>query len=217
MSIGFTCFKVDMVLARWCLVSTRHLVFRSNTYFCFFRPENVMSHGLRVVRVPFWQTSAGLSSGEWFPSGHSILHWLSTAEMVVLLEQGWATPGPSGSRLLLVMDDGGYCAHWGLQFFKNVSVSQYNHISEVYRQFLGFHQLVCALTCNVNYCTWYRLVCGFPNHAQSTEFTTGILESSGKNMWHWISGNRKHLSSILRAMAKAVNTYVHVIFFFFFL
>ena len=71
--------------------------------------------------------------------------------------------------------------------------------------------LVCALTCTVNCGTLYRQVCAFPNHVQSTEFTTGGLQLSCRNISRMISGNRMHLSSILSFMAKAVNTYVHVI------
>ncbi len=68
--------------------------------------------------------------------------------------------------------------------------------------------LVCALKCTVNSKTLYRQVCAFPNHVQSTEFTTGRLQSS------IISGNWMHLSSILSVMAKAMNTNVHVIFIY---
>jgi len=50
------------------------------------------------------------------------------------------------------------------------SVPRYNPVSEVYRQFLELHGLVCALACTVNCGT---LVRAFPNHVQSTEFTTG--------------------------------------------
>jgi len=89
---------------------------------------------------------------------------------------------------------------------------KYNPVSAVYRQFLELHGLDCALTCIVNCGTLYRQVCAFPNHVQSTEFTTGGLQSSYRNVSRMISGNRMHLSSILRVMAKAANTYVHVNF-----
>ncbi len=92
------------------------------------------------------------------------------------------------------------------------SVPQYDPVSEFYRQFLGLHGLVCALTCTVNCGTLYRQVCAFPNHVQSTEFK---FQSSCRNISRMISGNRMHLSSILSVMAKTVNTYVHVIFSFF--
>ena len=70
--------------------------------------------------------------------------------------------------------------------------------------------LVCALTCTVNCGTLYRQVCAFPNHVQSTEFTTGGLQLSCRNISRMISGNRMHLSSILSFMAKAVNNYVQL-------
>ncbi len=89
---------------------------------------------------------------------------------------------------------------------------KYNPVSAVYRQFLDLHGLDCALTCIVNCGTLYRQVCAFPNHVQSTEFTTGGLQSSYRNVSRMISGNRMHLSSILSVMAKAANTYVHVNF-----
>ena len=54
-----------------------------------------------------------------------------------------------GSKLLSFTDDGGHCAHWDLQCCRNVSVPRYNPVSEVHRQFLGLHGLVCALTCTV--------------------------------------------------------------------
>ncbi len=75
--------------------------------------------------------------------------------------------------------------------------------------------LVCALTCTVNCGTLYRQVCAFPNHVQSTEFTTGGLQSSCRNISRMISGNRMHLSSILSVMSKAMNKYVIFSFFLF--
>ena len=38
----------------------------------------------------------------------------------------------------------------------------------LYGQFLGFHGRVSALTCTVNCGTWYRKVCFFLNHVQSS-------------------------------------------------
>lgn len=60
-----------------------------------------------------------------------------------------------------------------------------------------------------------RQVCVFPNHVPKTEFTTGGLRSTCKNTWKMISGNRMHLISILSVMAKAVNSYICVIFLLF--
>ncbi len=102
---------------------------------------------------------------------------------------------------------------WDLQCPR--SVPRYNLVSEVYRQFLGLHGLVCSLTCTVNCGTLYREVCAFQNHVQSTEFTTGGPQSSCRNISRILSGNRMLLSSILSIMAKAVNTYIHVILSFF--
>ncbi len=110
---------------------------------------------------------------------------------------------PGGSKLLPFTDYGGHCAHWDLQCCRIFSVPflrsvpRYNPVSAVYRQFLGLHGLVCALTCTVNCGILYRQVCAFPNHVQSTEFTTGGLQSSCRNISRMISGNRMHLSSIL--------------------
>ena len=47
--------------------------------------------------------------------------------------------------------------------------------------------LICALTCTVNCGTLYRQVCAFPNHVQSTEFTTGGLQLSCRNISRMIS------------------------------
>ena len=41
------------------------------------------------------------------------------------------------------------------------------------------------------------------------------LQSGCRNFWRMISGNRIHLSSLLRVMANAVNTYATVLFLFF--
>ena len=41
----------------------------------FIRQENLVSHGLRVLRVPFSELQAGCHepfTEEWLPSGHSI-------------------------------------------------------------------------------------------------------------------------------------------------
>ena len=74
--------------------------------------------------------------------------------------------------------------------------------------------LVCALTCTVNCGTLCRQVCAFPNHVQSTEFTTGGLHLSCRNTSRMMSGNRMPLSSILNFMAKAVNTCYCTCYFF---
>ncbi len=77
---------------------------------------------------------------------------------------------PGGSKLLFT-DDGGHSAHWDLKCCRMFSVTflksvpRYNSVSEVYRQFLGLHGLVCALTCTVNCGTLNRQVYAFTNHA----------------------------------------------------
>lgn len=77
-------------------------------------------------------------------------------------------------------------------------------VSEVYRQFLGLHGLVCAVTCTVSY-------------VQSAEFTTGGLQIKLEK--HQTDdryrGNTIHLNLVLSIMAKAINTYVNLIFSFF--
>jgi hypothetical protein len=56
-----------------------------------------------------------------------------------------------------------------------------------------------------------------PNHVQSIQFTTGGLKSSCRNISRKINGNRVHLSSILRLIAKGLNTSVNKVFLFFIL
>ena len=51
-------------------------------------------------------------------------------------------------------------------------------LSEFYRQFLGLHGGVSALTNTVNSGKLYRKVCFFLNLVQSIEFATGELQSS---------------------------------------
>lgn len=69
---------------------------------------------------------------------------------------------PSGSKLLPLRDNGGYCADWGL-FCIIPQICALIH-SDVCRQLLGLHGLVCPLTCAVNYGTIDRQVCAFPNY-----------------------------------------------------
>ena len=57
----------------------------------FIRVENLLSHGLRVLYMPFGKLQAGCHvpfTEELLPSGHSTIKvdWWSAAEMVVLLE-----------------------------------------------------------------------------------------------------------------------------------
>ena len=87
------------------------------------------------------------------------------------------------------------CRHFSVPFPR--SVPRYHPVLEVYRQFLGLHGLVCALTCTEKAPQFYRQVCAFPNHVQSTEFNISGLQLSCTNISRIISGNRMHLSSIL--------------------
>jgi len=114
---------------------------------------------------------------------------------------------PGGSKILPFMYDGGHCAHWDLQLCSYLSIAfprsvpWYNPVSEVYRQLLGLHVLVCALTCTANNgtslkkCVLFQII------------TNQLNLPVCRNFWRMISGNRMHLSSLLRVMANAVNTY----------
>ena len=77
------------------------------------------------------------------------------------------------------------------------SVPQHNPVLELYGHYLWPHVLIFALACTVNCGTIYGQVCAFPNHVQSIEFTTGVLQSSCRNISRMVNGNRMHLSSIL--------------------
>ena len=96
------------------------------------------------------------------------------------------------------------------------SVPWHNPVSEIYGQFLWPRGLAFALTRTVNCGTLYRQLCAFPNHVQSTEFTTGGLQSSWRNISRMINGNRMHLSSISSLILKGLNTYVNKVFLFIF-
>ena len=65
-----------------------------------------------------------------------------------------------------------------------------------------------ALTFTVNCGTLYGQVCAFPNDVQSFEFTTGGLQSSGRNISRMINGNKMHLSSTSSLIAKGLTTCV---------
>ena len=128
---------------------------------------------------------------EWLPSGHSTI-------------QAW---------LVDCCRDG--CPSGRLSSLHRGTLELWQSDHQVYRPQSTANLtscLVCALTYTVNCGTLYSQVCAFPNHFQSTEFTTGGLQLSYRNISRMISGNRMHLSSILSFMATAVNTYVHVIF-----
>lgn len=110
-------------------------------------------------------------------------------------------------KLLPFMDYWGCCAHWDLQSCRNVSVRfprsapRYNPVLEVYRQLLELHGVVCALHSQL-----WDLIQTSVGGVQSTEFTTGRLQTSCRNIWQESGGNQMHLSSVLCVMIKAVNT-----------
>lgn len=126
-----------------------------------------------------------LRSGFIWPLYHT---GLSVPEMVVLLE---------GSPLSTEQCRSCQSDHWVLAYLPDLdpstlipqigisvpfsrSVPQYNPynpVSEVYRQFLGCHGFVCALTYTVSYENLHRQVCAFSNHVVSTEFSTNGLQS----------------------------------------
>ena len=59
-----------------------------------------------------------------------------------------------------------------------------------------------ALTCTVNCGTLYRQVFSFPNHAQSSEFATGGLQSSCWNVSRLINGKNYHCMPPLSTSRK---------------
>ena len=70
------------------------------------------------------------------------------------------------------------------------SVPQQYPVSELCWQFLWPHGSIVALIGIFSCETLYRQVCAFPNHVQSTEFTTVGLKDTSK----MIKSNRRHLS-----------------------
>lgn len=110
-------------------------------------------------------------------------------------------------KLLPFLDYWGCCAHWDLLSCRNVSVRfprsapRYNPVLEVYRQLLELHGVVCALHSQL-----WDLMQTSVGGVQSTEFTTGRLQTSCRNIWQMTGGNQMHLSSVLCVMIKAVNT-----------
>lgn len=162
-----------------------------------------------------------LSTDERWSSDRVTIGFLVTSLTKALLPWLLSLYGrPAPGRVLVVYgftDDGCHCAHWDLQSSRIFSVPfprfvpPDNPVSEDYRQFLWLHAWFVLWHALSNCGTLYRQACAFPNHVQSTEFTTGGLQLSCRNISRMISGNRMHLSSILSFMAKAVNTYVRVI------
>jgi hypothetical protein len=59
--------------------------------------------------------------------------------------------------------------------YPSPDMSHHNSILEIYRQVLGLHDIVYALTCTVNNGTLYIQVCFFLNRVQAIELATGGL------------------------------------------
>ena len=131
-----------------------------------------------------------------FSSLHRAMLELCQSDHRVFYPSGWVASSrksPGGSKLLPFTDDGGHCAHWDLQYY---SLSQRCASIQSCLGGLQTIALTCVLTCTVNYGTFYRKVCSFPNHDKSTEFIT--VESGCRNFRRMISGNKIHLNSLLR-------------------
>ena len=169
---------------------------------CLIRPENFVSHGLRVLQVHFGKLQAGCHvpfTKEWLPSGHSTIPaWL------VDCCRGGCPSGRFSSlhrgTLELWQSD-----HWVLprRPLCSLGPSKQQKFFCTLPQICSSRQsclwglqtipltsrLVCALTCTVNCGTLYRLEYAFPKHVQSAEFTTGGLQLSCRNISRMISGN----------------------------
>jgi hypothetical protein len=61
-------------------------------------------------------------------------------------------------------------------FLGTFNVADIFWYGQFYGQFPRPHDLLFALTCTVNCGTLYKQVCAFPNHVQSIEYTTGVLQ-----------------------------------------
>ena len=201
------CFTVGMVLVWWWVVpgflQTWRLTFRLKSSIFVSSDQRILSFRC-ILANSRWAAICLL-----LRSGFRLSGW--TIGFLALLPQSLSLEGrPALGRVLVVpnffiTDDGGFFSVPFPRF-----VPQNSPVSEVYRHFLWLHAW---------FVLWHALstvgpyieVCAFPNHVQSTKFTTGGLQLSCRNISRMISGNRMHQSSILSFMAKAVNTYVHVI------
>lgn len=155
---------------------------------CFNRPENVVSHGLRVLQLPFGKPQVcsfislvyhtGLIGGvlqNWLYFWKVLLSSQSNTGALLLItslipstsvaQMTSCRKSPVCFKLLRFTDDGGICGLWNLQCctgfsvpLPTESVPSYNPVLEVYRQFLGLHVLGCALISTVCYGRSYRQV-----------------------------------------------------------
>jgi hypothetical protein len=67
--------------------------------------------------------------------------------------------------------------------------------------------IMAMFLCTVYCGTIYRQVFAVTNHVQSTEFTTGGVQTICINISRMINGNKLHLSSISSHIAKGLNTF----------
>lgn len=143
---------------------------------CFIRPENLL---LMVWESIIWQSPGWWSSVFFLVEGS----FLST-------QQCWSS---FGATTLVWLKP--FCSFTLAEgpALGSVPASMQSCL-RMYKQFLGLYSLLCALIWTIHYdCIYYRQTCAFPNHVQSTEFTTGGLQSSCRNIWEMISANKIHL------------------------
>lgn len=122
-------------------------------------------------------------------------------------------------ELFPFMDNGCHFAHWDFQCCRIVPfpriVPRYSPFSEACEKVLGLHVLVCvsprAIGPYIDKCVVFQSMSSQLNLSQVDSTNVGEISSCSS------VGKQMHLSSILSNMAKAVNTYVHVIFLFLFL
>ena len=148
--------------------------------------------------MPFGKLQAGYHvpfTEEWLLFGHLPQRpdWCSAADMVVLLE---GSPISTEELNIYVRVTSLYT----IMCWSSVNNS--------------FDLIACffALTCTVNCGTLNRQVCSFPNHVQSTEFTSDGLQSNCRTNSRMINGNRMHLISIMSCIAKCLNAELNVFF-----
>ena len=139
----------------------------------------LLRSGFRLATLPYrpdWWSAAEmvvllegspLSTEQCWSSVRVTIGFLVTSLTKALLPRSLRVDGsPALGRVLVVPNFFHLqmikATHWDLQCCGNFSVvfprsvPRYNPVSEVHRQFLGLHVLVCALTCTVT--TFYRNV-----------------------------------------------------------
>lgn len=184
------------------------------------RPENSVSHGLRVLRELFRDLQMGFHvAEEWLPSALSTTRawlidcsrdarpsggfwssdrvtvgFLVTFPTEVLLSR---TLRPAPGRLPAVPDFWNH--YWDLGSSRNFSVSFHRFVprddpvSEILQAVPLSSCSVCAL--NVNSRESHGHVCVLPNNYQTNELTIGGLQLRCRNISRITSGNRMYLNS----------------------